>query len=436
MRAAILAALSLASLSCARTAPSAPTAAPAAARACVPSAPGTSSFELVVLGSGGPTAFGRAASGYAVLVDGVARALVDVGPGAFVRLGEMGIDGHRLDTIFLTHLHIDHSGDLPGFVKSRDLTNDERLSFRIYGPSGAGVYPATTAFIDRLFGAQGAFAYLATFRNRMDLVAVDLPIALDAPIHDVVRGGDLHVTSIAVDHDDAPAVAFRIEHAGRALVVSGDLASKNDNLVRLAEGADLLVYDTSVLDPPRSPAKLYDLHTTPARIGVVATRSHARALLLSHIRPTSRSRKTRFFGRCRPAITGRLDSRATACASPSRSSTPLSSEPNKSAFVRSLPADMPAKDVVRSALYSSSRRAVIGLVNTGLENEPIGSGPDAAALRPACAADRPCEIDADGGARLVEANYAVDLRSLAGCFDATGVFAATGPTCGLPRSGP
>jgi hypothetical protein len=89
-----------------------------------------------------------------------------------------------------------------------------------------------------------------------------------------------------------------------------------------------------------------------------------------------------------------------------------------------------------SALYSSSRRAVIGLVNTGLENEPIGSGPDAAALRPACAADRPCEIDADGGARLVEANYAVDLRSLAGCFDATGAFSATGPTCGLPRSGP
>ncbi len=82
-----------------------------------------------------------------------------------------------------------------------------------------------------------------------------------------------------------PAVAFRIEHAGHAVVVSGDLASKNDNLARLAAGADLLVYDTTVLDPPGSPRQLYDLHTAPHRIGVVAAEAHARHLLLSHIPP-------------------------------------------------------------------------------------------------------------------------------------------------------
>ena len=253
--------------------------------ACVPAAPSSSPFELAVLGSGGPRSFGRAASGYVVLVDGVARVLIDVGPGASVRLGEMNVDFHHLDTILLTHLHIDHSGDLPGFVKSRDLTYDEPLTFRIFGPSGVGAYPSTKTFVDRLFGPAGAFAYLPKFRNALALDVVDLPIAPDAPIREVLREGDLRVTSIAVDHDDVPAVAFRVDHAGHAVVVSGDLASKNDNLARLAAGADLLVYDTAVLDPPGSPSQLYDLHTPPKRIGEIAAKAQVKSLLLSHIPP-------------------------------------------------------------------------------------------------------------------------------------------------------
>jgi ribonuclease BN (tRNA processing enzyme) len=283
MRFLFLAAASLVSIGCAHPEASHPASVASAAAACAPSAPSSSVFELAVLGSGGPVSFGRAASGYVVFIDGVARVLVDAGPGAFVRLGEMGIDLRRLDTILITHLHIDHSGDLPGFVKSRDLTYDEPLLFRIFGPSGRGDYPSTTVLVDRLFGAQGAFAYLPKFRNTLKLDAVDLPIAQDAPIKEVLREADFRVTSVAVDHGDAPAVAFRIEHAGHAVVVSCDLASKNDNLARLAEGADLLVYDTAVLDPPGDPSQLYDLHTPPERIGEVAARARVKSLLFSHI---------------------------------------------------------------------------------------------------------------------------------------------------------
>src|SRR5262249_29638438 len=49
--------------------------------------PMTAPLELVVLGSGGPGATGRAASCYLVFIDGEARILVDAGPGAFARLG-------------------------------------------------------------------------------------------------------------------------------------------------------------------------------------------------------------------------------------------------------------------------------------------------------------------------------------------------------------
>ena len=79
----------------------------------------TQSLELMVLGSGGPGAFGRAASCYLVLVGGTARILVDAGPGAFARLGEAKLSLSDTDIVLLTHLHIDHAGELPGLFKAR-----------------------------------------------------------------------------------------------------------------------------------------------------------------------------------------------------------------------------------------------------------------------------------------------------------------------------
>ena len=258
---------------------------PAPASTCSAAKASTSTFELSVLGSGGPASSGRAASGYVVSIDGTPRILIDAGPGAFVRLGEMGVDLERVDTILLTHLHVDHAGDVPGFVKSRDLSYDHPLTFRFFGPEAGGEYPSTRAFLETLFGAHGAFAYLPKFKNQLTLEPHDLPTRPDAPIQELLREKDVHVTSIAVDHDDVPAVAYRIEHGGHAVVVSGDLASKNDNLIRLARDADLLVYDAAVRDPPGSGPGLYALHTPPKRIGEVAAAAHVRAVLLSHLTP-------------------------------------------------------------------------------------------------------------------------------------------------------
>lgn len=178
--------------------------------------------------------------------------------------------------------HIDHTGELPGLVKARDLGMKGAVAYRIFGPEGGGPYPSTTRFIDRLFGEAGAFAYLPGFKNPLTFAVTDLPVAAAAPPRIVLEEDGLRVTSIAVDHGDTPAVAYRIEWSGSSLVISGDLASKNDNLARLAASADVLVYDTTVLDPPGSPKPLYALHTAPRRIGEVAAAAGVKSLVLSH----------------------------------------------------------------------------------------------------------------------------------------------------------
>ncbi len=119
--------------------------------------PGKPPLEVVVLGSGGPRAFGRAGSSYLILLDGTPRVLVDAGPGAFLRIGELDLDLEKVDTVLLTHLHIDHSADLPAFFNARSLTSDGPIAYRIFGPASAGLFPSTSLFVESFVGDAGAF---------------------------------------------------------------------------------------------------------------------------------------------------------------------------------------------------------------------------------------------------------------------------------------
>ncbi len=263
-------------------------------------------LELVVLGSGGPRSAGRAAASYLVAVDSVPLLLIDTGPGSFVRLGESGLPADKLDTVLLTHLHIDHAGDLPGLVKSRDLMADHALALRIFGPDGRGDYPSTTTFVDRLFGPQGAFAYLPAFRNKLRFDVKDLPMDLDAAPSLTFEQDGLRVFSVAVDHGDVPALAYRVEKGQHSIVISGDLASRRGRVTELAHGADVLVYDAAVLDSPGSPTALYELHTPPKRIGEVAAAAGVKALVLSHLPPASEPEKEAIIASVRASFKGNV----------------------------------------------------------------------------------------------------------------------------------
>jgi ribonuclease BN (tRNA processing enzyme) len=243
-------------------------------------------LEVVVLGSGGPRPFGRGGSSFIVLLDGTPRILVDAGPGAFLRIGELGLDLDNVDTVLLTHLHIDHSGDLAAFFNARALSADGPIVYRIFGPDGAGQFPKTSRFVDLLVGQGGAFEYQKTFGADESFTVRDLPIALDSPRSKIVDEKGLVVEEIATHHGDCPSVAYRISYKNTVVVFSGDMdASALPNLAQLAKSADLLIFNCAVLDPPASPSQLYDLHTPPRKIGEAARDSGVKSLLLSHLAP-------------------------------------------------------------------------------------------------------------------------------------------------------
>jgi ribonuclease BN (tRNA processing enzyme) len=259
-------------------------------------APVASPLALVVLGSGGPGATGRASSGYMVLVDGEPRILVDAGPGTFVRLGEAKLSLDKTDIVLLTHLHIDHTGELPGLFKARVVSASGPVNFQVFGPTGHrgegedATFPSTSHFIDLLFGTAGAYSYLHDFAAPMTIHTTDLDASSSAPKSPKVIYADhgLQISAIAGHHGDAPAVIYRIDYRGQSITFSGDIDAKGiDNLSRIAPRTSLLVFNCVVLDPPGSRPVLYTLHTPPKTIGVVAADSGAGKLLLSHLSPAT-----------------------------------------------------------------------------------------------------------------------------------------------------
>jgi ribonuclease BN (tRNA processing enzyme) len=249
-------------------------------------APAKPPLEVIALGTGGPRPFGRGGSSYMVLVGGVPRILVDAGPGAFLRIGELNLDLDNVDTVLLTHLHIDHTEDLAAFFNARALSADGPITYRIFGPDGAGLFPKTSRFVNLLVGDGGAWAYQKSFGTDETFNVHDLAIALDSPVTKIVDDNGLIVEEIATHHGDCPSVAYRISYKGANVVFSGDMdASALPNLVTLAKGADLLIFNCAVLDPPASPLQLYDLHTPPHKIGEAARDAQVKSLLLSHTAP-------------------------------------------------------------------------------------------------------------------------------------------------------
>jgi ribonuclease BN (tRNA processing enzyme) len=244
-------------------------------------------MKVVLLGTkGGPTpsAF-RAPAAVAIAIDGLVY-LVDCPSGVAGQLAKAGFRLDQLSQLFVTHNHSDHvidAGNLMVLAWGSGLKKPVTL----HGP------PPLKQIVTQSLAAS---SYDTTARMREEGRPPLNPLV---KVHEFSAGGviyqDAHVkvTCALVDHYTVkPAFAFRFDSATRSVVVSGD-TTYNDDLVRLATGADLLIHEAMYLPAIDRLADgnaslkehLLRSHATTEQVGMVAARSGVKKLVLSHLVP-------------------------------------------------------------------------------------------------------------------------------------------------------
>lgn len=260
-------------------------------------------LTVVLCGTGGPLADPQRAGACTAIIAAGHVMLVDVGPGSFETLDLANVPTAAVSTIFLTHFHSDHIGDL-GEAATQSWIAGRKEVLDVYGP------PGTTRVVD---GFASAYAQDADARN-LHHGDVYLPRGLAAPRgHDVPLGeaaesdaevwnrDGIRVTMFRVNHDPVrPAVGYRFDYRGRSVVVSGD-TRKSADLIAHAKGVDILVHEAlarqifgraiavaKALGNERL-AKLAndatEYHTTPIEAAEVARDAGVHTLVLSHMVP-------------------------------------------------------------------------------------------------------------------------------------------------------
>jgi len=239
---------------------------------------------LQVLGSGGPElADSRASSSYLIWLDGHARLLVDAGAGSALRFTASGARFEDLWAIAFTHLHVDHSVDLPAFVKA-SFFGPRNQDLPVLGPAGNALMPATSEFLQRLFGPQGAWRYLSDYLDPQQggdylLKPQDVPLQPQR-ISRYPLTPELTLSAIPVHHGPVAAVAWRADVAGCAITFSGDMNNRYQTLAKLAQGSDLLVMHNAIPEGATGVARR--LHMPPSEIGRIAARARAKKVVISH----------------------------------------------------------------------------------------------------------------------------------------------------------
>ena len=237
---------------------------------------------LQVLGSGGPELNDqRASSGYLVWLDGKARLLVDMGAGSLLRFEQSGAGLTDLDVILISHFHVDHTNDLPALIKASFFSARKR-DLPLYGPTGNELMPSATQFVQAMFGQKGAFRYLNSYLDGSEdfrLLAHDVDARVKN-IQQLKAGLPYTIHAVAVHHGPIPALAWRVDVAGKAIVFSGDMNNDFNTLARLAKNADIFVAHHAVAEAASGAAR--NLHMPPSVIGQVAAQAGVKQLVLSH----------------------------------------------------------------------------------------------------------------------------------------------------------
>lgn len=243
--------------------------------------------KVVLLGTkAGPTPCPtRAQPANVLLVDGRPY-VIDCGSGVALQLMKAGVRLPNIRDIFITHHHSDHNADMGNLVFLA-WGSGLKTPVHIYGP------PHIRRMMDD-FLDMNSIDIAARTREEGRPPLKPLIYAHEFDKDGVVLQDDkVKVTAALVDHLTVkPAFAYRFDTKDRSVVFSGD-TTYNANLIRLAQGADVLVHEVVYMPaiykfPDISPEladHLLRSHTTPEQLGKVAAKAGVKTLVLSHLAP-------------------------------------------------------------------------------------------------------------------------------------------------------
>ena len=268
------------------------------------------SLDVIFLGTGGsvPTVE-RSLPAIALRRKGE-LILFDCGEGVQRQMVKAGLGLNRKMKVFITHMHGDHVLGLPGMIQTMSLL-DRARTLEIYGPTGLedfveamektvrfslafplevveveheGLIREETEYeIHAAWADHSApgLAYSFVEKPRPGRFYPDKARALGIPEgalwSKLQHGKRVRIKGKLVEPGDVLGPLRR----GRKIVYTGDSRASED-LVKLAEKADLLIHDCTFDDDLAERAEA-DGHSTPSQAAMTAKRAKVRQLFLTHI---------------------------------------------------------------------------------------------------------------------------------------------------------
>jgi ribonuclease BN (tRNA processing enzyme) len=215
--------------------------------------------------------------------------VVDCGNGVARQLVFAGLPLPTLRHVFITHHHSDHNADY-GNLMWLAWTAGLRTRVDTWGPP-------PLERMTQLFFEMNAYDINTRIADEGRVPLVPL-----VHVHELSQDGsvmqdeNVKVTAALVHHPPVePSFGYRFDASDRSIVISGDTAP-SDNLIELAQGADVLVHDALyvpgvdrlVARVPNAAAlkqSIMSHHTTAEDAGRVAKAAGVKMLVLSHLVP-------------------------------------------------------------------------------------------------------------------------------------------------------
>jgi ribonuclease Z len=252
-------------------------------------------LRVTVLGSGNPwVTRGQASASILVEVGNTEGDLLvfDLGSGSLANYASLKLPVNKLNKVFLSHLHADHTSDLLTLVGSYAKVGRADGPIYLWGPSGTEPRLGTRHFAEAI---DEALAW-DTEAGRGPINPESMKIVVSefdfSKTQVVFEKNGVKVTSFPVIHALSGAVGYRLDFAGLSFVYSGD-ARPSWPLVRACEGGvDLLIHEcfppaaalaaASGLSIERATMALNAAHTSPKAAGKVFKLAKPRMAALWH----------------------------------------------------------------------------------------------------------------------------------------------------------